>query len=72
MLFLLSPMSQPKPCEDCVAVHGDDPAAWLSQWPQGAEYRPRHDAWLCDGCDEERSEDLDPWSHGFSLWLEPC
>ena len=59
------------PCTDCVDVHGNDPQSWLNQWPLGAEYRSRHHTWLCDGCADERDEHLSPWSHGFSLYLEP-
>lgn len=63
----LSPAA--KPCEDCVAIHGDDPQAWLAQWPAGAEYRKRHDAWLCDGCEDARLEDLSPWEEIFSMYF---
>lgn len=49
-------MTTTSPCLDCVEVHGDDPAQWLSRWPDGAEWRPAHHAHLCDGCADERDE----------------
>lgn len=55
----------PRPCCDCVSTHGDDPAAWLSRWPAGAEWHADLKAHLCDGCAEERrswaEEEPDPY-----------
>ena len=48
------PTLAPVACCDCVQLHGDDPAAWLNQWPKGAEYRDRFRAHLCDGCADDR------------------
>lgn len=48
----------PKPCYDCVNVHGDDPKDWLNKWPKGAEFRVKFGYNLCDGCYDERVEDL--------------
>ena len=45
-------------CTDCVEVHGDDAAEWLRKWPAGAERREELHAWLCDGCADERYDDL--------------
>lgn len=47
---------EPEPCADCVEVHGDEPDAWLAEWPEGAEWRDDLDAFLCDGCADERLE----------------
>lgn len=49
-------MSRAMPCLDCVSIHGDRPADWLAQWPEGAEYRPAFQAHLCDGCADERQD----------------
>lgn len=68
------PALKPAPCCDCVQIHGDDPAAWLNQWPKGAEYRDRFKAHLCDGCADDRDDwlrvelddyDLPPYSDGY-------
>lgn len=65
--------AEPKPCADCVEIHGDDPTAWLNQWPQGAEWRPRYGLCLCDGCADERDEwDRAEWDeHPQAGHLEP-
>lgn len=58
---------QPQACADCVDVHGDTAAEWLSQWPLGAEWRKRFGVYLCDGCAEERADagcDSYPWEMG--------
>lgn len=47
-------MTMPKPCYDCVDIHGDNPTEWLNKWPQGAEYRSDYQEHLCDGCYDER------------------
>lgn len=46
----------PHACADCVSVHGDDPSKWLNAYPQGAEWRKKYSAHLCDGCADERDE----------------
>jgi hypothetical protein len=48
--------ARPRPCLDCVEIHGDNPGAWLSQWPAGAEWRAEHRAHLCDGCADDRGD----------------
>jgi hypothetical protein len=62
------------PCCDCVAIHGDDSASWLSRYPAGAEWRQSLKAHLCDGCAEERHSwaavepdayDLPPYADDF-------
>ena len=62
----------PRPCTDCVNLHGEPAAAWLNSWPLGADWRPRFKAYLCDGCADERAEwetiepdpyDMPPYSH---------
>ena len=50
--------TKPRACEDCVEVHGDDPAEWLRKWGGCAEARDylAGSPVLCDGCADERVE----------------
>ncbi len=55
-----------KPCADCVELHGD--ATWLEKWPEGAEFRVRHQAHLCDGCADERTDQLQTSPDEEAAW----
>ena len=69
-------MGAPKPCRDCVDIHGMDPGDWLSKWPEGAELMevPGEGTFpLCDGCFDERIDSLhqasmDRFSERWVYW----
>lgn len=59
--------NNPQPCHDCVNFHGDKPEEWLNKWPAGAEFCKQFGVYLCDGCLEDRVDDLvaeDYWRDG--------
>jgi hypothetical protein len=70
----MSSTTTPRPCTDCVNIHGDFAAAWLNRWPLGADWQPRFKAHLCDGCYDDRADleliepdpyDLPPYADGY-------
>lgn len=54
----MSVSSSSEPCRDCLDVHGDNRQQWLTDYPEGAEYRADFLSHLCDGCYDDRIDHL--------------